>query len=67
MSTDPVEFLEEARSELRKLEEGAHGHYHAILGQLLAAALRETEMLLREEKQFRSWAKAPEETHARVR
>jgi hypothetical protein len=54
-------FLESTLTELKILEEAAGTHYHGILAGMLAAARRETEMLLREDTQAQAWPQAAEQ------
>jgi len=67
MITRESEFLESALRDLRTLEQDAAAHYHGILAQLLSAARRETEMLIREEQQAQRWPDSTPQVYARVR
>ena len=65
--TQQSDFLEKTLRELRCLEQEAAAQYHGILAQLIEAARRETEMLIREEKQSKRWPESSEKIYARVR
>ncbi len=60
-------FLRRALTELEILEREAPKHYHGVLCGLLAAARRETEMLLREETQAEAWPRSGEQARLLIK
>ena len=67
MALDSSVFLQNALIELKALEDAAEAHCHGVLTQLLMAARREAEMLLKEELQTRAWPQSADERHVAIR
>ncbi len=61
MKVSEREFLETTNSQLGELAEAAETHHHVVLARMLAAARRETEVLMREHAQSRHWPRSPED------
>ena len=60
-------FLEQTLAELTNLQQAAEVYYHGVLARILASALSEARMLLREIDQVEGWPDSAEQPLGKIR